>query len=83
MVQAAGGTMMMLARLLGLFLERAKEPKLEGDSKTSQLMELVISVRKMAREAKQFEIADHIRDELGNMSIVLEDRPDGTEWRLE
>lgn len=83
MVQAASGTMMMLARLLGLFIERSEEPKLEGDSMTSQLMELVISVRKMARQSKQFEIADHIRDELGNMNIVMEDRPDGTEWRLE
>jgi cysteinyl-tRNA synthetase len=74
---------MLLARLLGLFEQHQEGPSLGSDSKTSELVDLLVSVRRMARDAKQFAIADHIRDELGAMGIVLEDRQDGTGWRVQ
>ena len=38
----------------------------------------LISVRNKFREAKQWQLADEIRDKLGELGIVLEDTPQGT-----
>lgn len=79
-LQGATGTFMMLARLLGLLIERLQ--KRGGDDGDAQkLMDLFIEVRKMAREAKQFQLADVIRNRLAELGFVLEDGQDGTRWR--
>ncbi len=58
------------------------EPKDESISDLSgQLMEVLIAVRAEARKAKQFQLADTIRDRLGELGIVLEDKPTGTVWK--
>ncbi len=82
-VQAASGTLVALGNLLGLFLEKPQAKSLSGDSKTPQLVELLIEVRRLAREAKQYQIGDHIRAGLAALGITLEDRKDGTRWRIE
>lgn len=81
--EAAGGTFIGLARLLGLLLERPAEGGLENETRTAQLLDLLVEVRNLARKNKQFEIADRVRDELSALGVILEDRPDGTHWRLE
>ncbi len=83
MVKAAAGTFIALGRLLGLFVERPVKAAAEGDSITPKLLDLLVSVRNKARKAKQFEISDEIRDKLGELKIILEDRADGTQWRIE
>jgi cysteinyl-tRNA synthetase len=82
MVRAAGGTLVSLGRILGLFDRRPKAAQTE-DGKTPQLIDLLVTVRKMTREAKQYQIGDHIRDELVKLGITLEDGKDGTRWRIE
>ena len=79
---AAGGTFVFLARLLGLLQERPVRPT-AADGKTPQLLDLLVAVRKMARDVKQYELSDHIRDRLADLGVVLEDRKDGTAWRIE
>ncbi len=83
-LQSAAATVIFLARLLGLFFEKPEraEESLGGEL-TGSLVELLIDVRNKARKAKQFEIGDHIRNELAKMGVKLEDRPDGTIWRME
>jgi cysteinyl-tRNA synthetase len=44
------------------------------------LMNLVIDLRAKARKSKDFATADKVRDRLGELGIVLEDRAGGTEW---
>jgi cysteinyl-tRNA synthetase len=44
------------------------------------LMKLLIQLRADAREAKDFDTADAIRNRLGDIGITLEDRAGGTEW---
>jgi cysteinyl-tRNA synthetase len=46
----------------------------------AKIMPLVIELRANARKNKNFAVADNIRDGLGPVGIVLEDRAGGTEW---
>ncbi|MFQ6015659.1 MAG: cysteine--tRNA ligase [Anaerolineae bacterium] len=45
------------------------------------LIELLIQVRNELRDAKEWALADRIRDKLNQLGIALEDKPDGTVWR--
>ena len=71
-----------LAATLGLFRNAIVEDKVD-DSMIAPLVELLIEVRKDSRDCKNFALADKIRDALTQLNIVLEDRPDGTIWRIE
>ncbi|MBN1527053.1 MAG: cysteine--tRNA ligase [Candidatus Omnitrophica bacterium] len=42
----------------------------------------LIEERNAARRAKDFKKADEIRKKLSDMSVILEDTKDGTEWRV-
>ena len=46
------------------------------------LIRLLIELRAQARADKEWATADHIRDQLHAIGVVLEDRPDGTIWKL-
>ncbi len=52
-----------------------------GELIDSRLVELLIEVRSLARRKRDFEIADMIRDRLGELGIELEDTPAGTKWK--
>ncbi|MFC1987631.1 cysteine--tRNA ligase [Chloroflexota bacterium] len=45
------------------------------------LMELLASSRSGLRDAKLWQLADEIRDELAKLDIALEDTPKGTVWK--
>jgi cysteinyl-tRNA synthetase len=47
---------------------------------TDSLVDLLIRARALAKQSKQFAIADFIRDELTAMGIRLQDHPNGTIW---
>ena len=52
-----------------------------ADSKlTDSLLNLLVETRSQAKKAKQFAIADMIRDELAKLEIRLQDHPTGTIW---
>ena len=44
-------------------------------------IELLIATRKELRAAKQFALADKVRDELAKLGVILEDGPQGTTWK--
>jgi len=45
------------------------------------LVKLLIEMRAQARQSKDFQRADEIRDRLSALGVALEDRPEGTTWR--
>jgi len=51
-----------------------------GDGDLEALMALVIEIRADARTAKNFAVADQIRDGLSPCGITIEDRAGGSEW---
>jgi cysteinyl-tRNA synthetase len=44
-------------------------------------MAALIAARKDLRKAKQFQIADELRNNLTALGITLEDTPQGTVWK--
>ncbi len=48
----------------------------------SELVQLLIDLRAEARARKDWGTSDAIRDRLAEIGILLEDRPEGTTWRL-
>ncbi len=66
-----------LADVLGLTL---KEPEAKAIA-AAPFIELLISIRQDLRAAKQFALADKIRDDLAKLGVTLEDNPQGTTWR--
>ncbi len=76
-VGQAQATLRDLAGVLGLRLEAPADNTMG----TAPFIELLIALRKELREAKQYQLADGIRDGLGELDIVLEDGPGGTTWK--
>ncbi len=74
-----------LAQILGLF----RRPPLHDqggasrDELTAPLLDLLVQLRTRLRKEKNFALADEIRNRLGELGVVLEDRPDGTGWKIE
>jgi len=80
-LEAIDGTYQSLGgRVLGVvpsqFRQEANWDLLDG------LARMLIEMRAKARQTKDFARADEIRDRLGALGVALEDRPDGTTWRL-
>jgi len=46
------------------------------------LIEFLIETRQRLREAQEWRWADEIRARMAELGIALEDRPEGTRWRL-
>ena len=75
----AQATLRELAGVLGLTLAEGEK---EAVLAARPFVDLLVSVRRDLRAAKQWALADRIRDELGKLGVALEDRPEGTTWKL-
>jgi cysteinyl-tRNA synthetase len=76
-VAAAIAELRELAGVLGLRLQAPAQASIAA----APFIDLLISLRKELREAKQYALADRIRNGLGELDIVLEDGPAGTTWK--
>jgi len=66
--------------------EEVMSARKEADTNRSGIaekVELLLSQREEAREGREWNRADQIRDELSSMGVIVEDGPDGPTWRLE
>ncbi len=72
-----------MAGTLGLLQQEPKTFLQSGLSAIDKqhIQDLIVK-RKLAREQKDWQGADLIRDELLSKGIELEDGPEGTTWRL-
>ena len=76
-VTGAQRTLLELARVLGFTLEEWGNLPLEAQP----FIELLLSLRGELREAKEWQLADKIRDHLAELGVTLEDAPNGTIWK--
>ena len=78
--EAAQRTLKELCSVLGLTLT-GPVPELASATNVKPFVDLLVSVRSELRTAKQWALADVIRDGLTELDVTLEDGPDGTIWR--
>ncbi|HNQ13058.1 MAG TPA: cysteine--tRNA ligase [Bacteroidia bacterium] len=57
-----------------------KETSSSTTDDSAGLMDLIIDIRKNARENKDFSTSDKIRDALSNIGITIKDEKEGTTW---
>ncbi len=72
-----------LCQILGLFRKPPQAAERAGDTLTGPLLDLMVELRSRLRKEKNFALADEIRKRLGELGVTLEDRPDGTGWKVE
>lgn len=86
--------LLKLCRVLGLFQRREADEECgeegvaeaaakggEGMPSPERLVELLLEVRAMARDRKQYETADFIRSRLREMGIRVDDLREGQRWK--
>jgi cysteinyl-tRNA synthetase len=66
-----------LAGVMGLTLKAAEQSFTDA----APFIELLIKTRKQLRDAKQFKLADEIRDKLLETGVIIEDTAQGTTWK--
>ncbi len=66
----------------GDYFEKKRAKSLEKESVDPAVIEQMIKERKEARQTKNWAKADQIRKALEDMKVILEDRPDGTIWKV-
>ncbi len=72
----------LMAESPGTYFQQKKEKVIDKASIDADTIEALILDRKDARKAKDFKKADEIRDQLKEMNIEIEDRPEGTVWKV-
>lgn len=76
----------LLKKLANVFGLLESPPELFFQRKQDEMdiekIKNLIGARNKARAEKNWAEADRVRDELMNMSIILEDGPDGTSWKV-
>ncbi len=73
------GALRELGSVLGLtFEDRASG---DDDLTAAPFINLLVSIRTELRAARQFALADQIRDGLAEQGVTLEDGPQGTQWQ--
>jgi cysteinyl-tRNA synthetase len=78
-VRTALSILKQLGDILGIFMEQTREEKPVAD----ELLNLLLILRKKARQEKNFSLADSIRDFLSRLQITIEDTADGSRFRYE
>jgi len=71
---------LFLVDIFGLTAE--KDDHGQKDELLEELMELILELRKTARENKDWETADKLRDALQHMNITIKDSKDGSTWEI-
>ena len=78
-IAAAQGCLKHLGGVLGLTFA---EPEATGRDQLAAkpFIDLLLATRQKLREAKQYALADQIRDDLVREGVILEDTPQGAQW---
>ena len=59
-----------------------KEESAGNNDLVDKLMETILSIRKNAKEQKDYTTADKIRNELNKLNILIKDTKDGASWEI-
>lgn len=87
-LEKARGLFHTFNNILGIFKEDAAGNLVLGkamvkDDLAEKLITLILDIRQNARENKDFQTADKIRDSLKEVGIIVEDTPEGPRWKMQ
>jgi cysteinyl-tRNA synthetase len=68
-------------KVLGIVPQHTEDTSANPESE-AELIEMLVEMRAQARADKNFAQADEIRDRLAGLGVQLDDRPEGTMWRI-
>ena len=88
-LRSAKADLLKIGDILGIlqeapkkYFEKKKSRGLEKSAVDPETIDKLIAERLAARKSKNWARADEIRDFLAGHNIVLEDRPEGTVWKI-
>lgn len=81
-LRRARAALLELGTVLGFDFTRKTSVSETGNDKLAKVMEIMINIRAKARQKKDWETADMIRDELKAIGIIIEDTPQGARWQI-
>jgi cysteinyl-tRNA synthetase len=88
-LQSARQDMLRIASVLGIltdsprdYFAKKRSMAIEKKSIDPEIVEKMVYERSAARKARDWEKADRIRNQLEAMNVILEDRADGTVWKI-
>ena len=76
------GAQALLRELGGVLGLTFAEPGTTDNLAARPFIDLLVEVRSQLRQAKQYALADSVRDRLAQMGVVMEDGAGGTVWRF-
>jgi cysteinyl-tRNA synthetase len=76
-LEASQGILKELTGILGLKLI----PSAHENPGAAPFIELLVELRKNLREAKQWDLADQVRDQVKKLGVIMEDSKEGVSWR--
>ena len=80
-IGAAVAAMVDMMEALGLSMDEPSAQAGQDEALVGALMEILLEVRRTARERKDWAMADSIRKSLQEAGIVVEDSPQGARWK--
>jgi cysteinyl-tRNA synthetase len=69
--------------ILGIIPDKERGGGNLDAERENALIQMLIAMRAQARVNKNYAESDRIRDELAKVGVILEDRADGTVWKVE
>ncbi|MFO7963543.1 MAG: cysteine--tRNA ligase [Desulfobacterales bacterium] len=81
-IERIGSVLGILSHSPDVYFDQKKNLVLEKEALDPAEIERLISERNTARKQKEWAKADGIRQTLAEKNIILEDRPDGTIWKV-
>ncbi len=81
-VAAAQRRLIDLAAILGFRLAARPSGPAAGVTEAAPFVQLLLDIRDEARAARNWQLADRVRDGLARLGVMLEDTRTGTEWRV-
>lgn len=80
--QDVGQAMGILGQEPEQFLKKIQQKRAAGQHIDKDEVETLVSERMKAREMKNWQKSDEIRDKLQAMGVILKDGPEGTRWEI-
>lgn len=80
-IEMAVGALEDMLEALGLTPEKQPAGAGQDEELVGKLMEILLELRRAARERKDWATADAVRNKLQEAGIVVEDSPQGARWK--